>query len=85
MPSSSKKLSATADMLTALKSPEMRRVLLRVLHKSNLLQASYVKGDAQATMFNEGLRAVGLWLKNEIDQADPEAFARLLIERRNEE
>lgn len=71
------------DLLTALKSPEMRRVLRRMLQKSNLLQPSYARGDALGTAFNEGLRAMGLWLKAEIDTADPEAFARLLTEKEN--
>lgn len=85
MPSSKKDRTNATDMLTALDSPEMRRVCMRVLHKSNLLQSSYTAGDSHGTAFNEGLRAVGLWLKSEIDNADPEAFARLLSERRNEE
>ena len=73
---------AMTDMVAALKSPEMRRIMLRILHKSNLLQSSFVKGDALATCHNEGLRAVGIYLKNEIDKADPDAFGRLLTERR---
>ncbi|MDL2267167.1 hypothetical protein LJC46_04170 [Desulfovibrio sp. OttesenSCG-928-G15] len=76
--SSNKDTQAMADMLTALKSPEMRRVLFRVFVKSNIFQPSFVRGDALTSAHNEGLRAVGLWLKGEIDKADPEAFARLL-------
>ena len=78
-----KTTESVADMLTALKIPEVRRVFLRILAHSNILQASYRK-DALDTAYNEGLRAVGLWLKKEIDKADPEAFARLLTERRKE-
>lgn len=73
---------AMADMLTALKSPEARRILFRILMQSNILRPSYAKGDALAGAYNEGLRAVGLWLKEEIDKADPAAFARLLTEWR---
>ena len=83
MQSNNTNTEAVTDMLTALKSPEMRRVLLRLLVHSNIMQASY-RENALATAYNEGLRAVGLWLKKEIDKADPEAFARLLTERRKE-
>ena len=83
MGANNKDVSAMADMLTALKSPEMRRILLRILRQSNLLLPSYAKGDALATAFNEGLRAMGIYLKSEIDKADPDAFARLLNERRD--
>ena len=79
MPSSND-VQIVTDMVTALNSAEMRRVLLRILVRSNLMQASY-RESALATAYNEGLRAVGLWLKQEIDKADPEAFARLLTEK----
>ena len=75
---------AVTDMLTALKSAEMRRVLRRILAHSNLLQASYRPSGALDTAYNEGLRGMGLWLKQQIDNADPDAFARLLTEGRNE-
>ena len=78
-----KTTDAASDMLTALKVPEVRRVFLRIFAHSNILQASYRK-DAMDTAYNEGLRAMGLYLKKEIDKADPEAFARLLTERRKE-
>lgn len=78
---SSKDQQAVMDMLTALKSPEMRRVLRRILARSNILSESYAPGDALATAYNEGLRALGIWLKHEIDRADAEAFSRLLMEQ----
>jgi hypothetical protein len=74
------KHQARADMLTALGLPETRRLLMRIMAQSNILGLSYAAGDALATAHNEGLRRVGLWLKAEIDQADPEAFARMLAE-----
>ena len=78
---SNKDTQDTMDMLTALKLPEARRIFLRLLKHSNLLQASY-RENALSTAYNEGLRAVGLWLKKEIDRADAEAFARLLTEEK---
>jgi hypothetical protein len=67
-----------SDMRAVLNLAAGRRVLGAVLQASNLLRPSYAPGDALGTAYNEGLRAVGLWLKLEIDRADPEAFARLL-------
>ena len=69
---------AITDMLVALQSPETRRVLAGILRQSSLLRGSYASGDAYATAYNEGLRAVGIYLKAEMDKADPGAFARLL-------
>ncbi|MBQ4132813.1 MAG: hypothetical protein IJD04_03645 [Desulfovibrionaceae bacterium] len=70
--------NALAD---GLRRPEVRLVLLEILSACNLMQASYAAGDALATAHNEGMRRVGLWLKGEIDAADPEAFARMLLEQ----
>ncbi|CAK7067673.1 MAG: hypothetical protein DELT_01721 [Desulfovibrio sp.] len=70
----------TKDMITALQSPEMRRVLLRIVQKSNLLHLSYAPGDSHATAFNEGLRAMGVFVKGEIDKADKDAFSVLVKE-----
>lgn len=81
MTGNNKNSQATTDMITALKQAETRRVLKRILQKSNLLRPSYAVGDALGTAFNEGLRAVGIYLKTEIDRADPEAFARLITEK----
>lgn len=72
---------STSDMVTALSSPEARRVLRRIVAQSNVLGVSYAQNDAYGTAFNEGLRTVGLWLKTEIDKADPEAFFRMLSEK----
>lgn len=75
-----KQTQAMADMITALKVPEARRVIIRILAKTNILQPSYTKGDALGTAYNEGLRAIGIYIKGEIDRADKEAFARLIAE-----
>ena len=50
----------------------------RVLEQSNILSPSYAAGDALGTAYNEGLRAVGLWLKAEMDRAKPGSFARII-------
>lgn len=78
-------IATTTDVLTALKAPEMQRVLAEILRKSRLMQSSYVAQDAQGSAYCEGQRSLGIWLKKQIDKADPEAFARLIkLEGRNE-
>lgn len=68
-----------------LQAQQGRRVLGEILGQSNLLQASYVPGDALAMAYNEGLRAMGLWLKQEIMRADPALWAALLEQKEEDE
>ena len=69
---------AMTDMRTVIEAPEGRRVLRRILEQSNILSPSYAAGDALGTAYNEGLRAMGLWLKAEMDRAKPGSFARII-------
>lgn len=69
---------AMTDLRTVIEAPEGRRFLRRVLEQSNILSPSYAAGDALGTAYNEGLRAVGLWLKAEMDRARPGSFARII-------
>ncbi len=69
---------AATDLRTVIEAPEGRRFLRRVLEQSNILSPSYAAGDALGTAYNEGLRAVGLWLKAEMDRAKPGSFARII-------
>lgn len=69
---------AMTDMRTVIEAPEGRRVLRRMLEQSNVLSPSYAAGDALGTAYNEGLRAVGLWLKAEMEKAKPGSFARII-------
>ena len=71
------------DLISVLGKAEGRRLVRRILEQSNAFGASYAKADALATAYNEGLRAVGLWLMHEINRADPEALGALLREGRN--
>lgn len=71
------------DMLTALQSPEMRRVLGRIMMASGYFNMSYVRGDTHGSAYNEGRRSIGYELKRMIDEADPEAVMHIHNERRN--
>lgn len=79
---SNKDKQAQADMMTALKSPEMRRVLGRILQTSGYFGMSYVAGDMYGSAFNEGRRSIGFELKRAIDAADAEAVPRMQLEWR---
>ncbi len=68
------------DLRAMLSAPEGRRVLRRILGATSFIAPSYAPGDALATAYNEGLRAVGLWLFGEIENTAPGEFARLLLE-----
>lgn len=69
-----------ADWRAVLAAPEGRRVLALILRQSNFLGASYAPGDALATAYNEGLRAVGRLIRDEIEDAAPGGYARLLLD-----
>lgn len=84
MTASGKDMQAVADMLTALKSPEMRRILGRILRMSGYFGISYVAGDTHGSAFNEGRRSMGYEVKRAIEAADPEAVVRMQLEWRND-
>jgi hypothetical protein len=66
-------------MAFALSHAETRRILWRVLGQSNLLAPSYVPENSLGTVYNEGLRAVGLWLMGYVEATAPDAGLRLLL------
>ena len=70
------------DALSVLQLPEGRRVLQEIFRVTNVEGASFVADD-RATCLNEGVRSVGIWLKSEIENADKDAYYRLMLERRN--
>ena len=71
------------DMRAALTHTNTRRVFRRLLAWSNVLGQSWQK-DAGATAYNEGLRAVGLWLAQLVEDASPGELAALLRESAEE-
>jgi hypothetical protein len=67
------------DFLGALANENTRRVFRLLLGVSNALGPSYAQ-DAHSTEYNEGLRAVGLWLAAKIEKAAPGQLAALMRE-----
>ncbi|MDR1490661.1 MAG: hypothetical protein LBS65_09325 [Desulfovibrio sp.] len=69
----------TEDLRSALKYPPMRRIFRRLLAVGNVLGPSKAL-DRESTEYNEGIRAVGLWLAARIEKAAPGELAALLRE-----
>lgn len=67
------------DMRASLRHENTRRVFRRLLAWSNVMGQSWQK-DASCAAYNEGLRAVGLWLAGQIEQAMPGELAQLMRE-----
>ena len=67
------------DFLGALANENTRRVFRLLLSVSNALGPSYSQ-EGHSTEYNEGLRAVGLWLAAKIEKAAPGQIAALMRE-----
>lgn len=67
------------DWRSVLACPGARRVWGRIIH-STAFGRSHCPGDALATAFNEGSRAVGLEIMSQIEMAKPGETAVLLAE-----
>jgi len=74
------------DMRVMLKLSSGRRAFRRFLSAVNVIGSSMVmvNNEVKITEYNEGLRAVGIWLATKIETADPGAVARLMLESSND-
>lgn len=59
-------------------STDGAHVLRAILAETHLFRTTYVRGDAQETAFQEGKRAVGLWLLAKLGRADKD-LAKVLV------
>ena len=64
------------DLRKVMSSSEGRRVLWRILTKGAIFNSSFAQ-NANETFFNEGRRSVGLWLTQEVSEADLEKFFQM--------
>jgi hypothetical protein len=67
------------DFRLVLKQPAARRVFRRMLAAANVMGGSRGEGEG-TTDYNEGIRAVGLWLAARIEAAAPGELSRLMLE-----
>jgi hypothetical protein len=65
------------DLRAVLGSAAGRRVLWRIMERSKLLAHDMFTGNS-ATFYNLGSRDQGLWLYEEIIEADPKRFIQML-------
>ena len=69
------------DLRAAFEFAPMRRIFRRIFAAANILGPSWAQMHSQQTTFyNEGLRAVGLWLAQRLEAARPGAMSILLEE-----
>ena len=71
---------AQADFTAALKNPHARRVFRQLCAWCNVMGQSWTPGGRECADSNEGLRAAGLWLLRQIEDACPGETAALLRE-----
>lgn len=68
------------DLQAMLKMPQGRRVLWRILQAAQVRQHGFVPGDGLATSFHCGQRSIGLFLLDEIEEAQPGAYQQMRSE-----
>lgn len=71
------------DLRTILRLPAGRRQFRRLLSAGNAMGPSMGK-DGRSTEYNEGLRAIGIWLATKIETAVPGDVAKLMQESSND-
>ena len=68
------------DMRKLMSVPEFRRFMKRMIIVECSLLINEFNASGSRTYFDQGMRAVGLRLKDYIELADPDAFAAVLKE-----
>ncbi len=69
-----------SDLQQVLKTAAGRRVLWRILQAAQVRQHGFVPGDELATVFHCGQRSIGLFLLEEIEQANATAYQQMRSE-----
>ena len=69
-----------SDLQQVLKTSAGRRVLWRILQSAQVRQHGFVPGDELATAFHCGQRSIGLFLLEEIEQANSMAYQQMRSE-----
>ena len=73
-----------SDLQNVLKTSAGRRVLWRILQAAQVRQHGFVPGDELATAFHCGQRSIGLFLLEEIEQANAGAYQQMRSEYQSE-
>lgn len=80
----SRQQKESADVVAVMSTAEGRRFVKRILDAAGVYQTSFVRGESDATAFNEGRRNVGLLILAAIDSADPQSYDLMMQESRKE-
>lgn len=78
-----RELDETDDMRKVLETVEGRRVLWKILSQCGVFRSS-VEHSGSMTYFNEGRRDIGLFLINEINNANSVSFSNMMKENNHE-
>lgn len=73
------------DLAVVLSTQNGRRFCWRYLGKCGNYHTSFDAGNPHITSFNEGARNIGLQLMVDLEEADPEAFLKMIEEGRKDE
>lgn len=68
------------NLAMVLDTPAGRAVIIRILGECRVYASSISFGHADASAFDEGKRAVGLWLIQQLNGVDHTAYPKLLLE-----
>jgi hypothetical protein len=68
------------DLRALLERPGNRAVLWRILSRCGVYQDNPFPDSPGSMARHEGKRSIGLWLLQEIENADPRAFGRMRAE-----
>ena len=72
-----------ADIKNLLNQAWGRRIVWRLLGRAGIFELSYsFDGPRDAIHFKEGRRDGGLFLINEVMEADPEAYVKMMLENK---
>lgn len=70
------------DLRFILSTDQGRRFVWRVLSRCGVFKISFT-GSSQ-TFFNEGERSIGLYLLNEVMDADPDSYVKMYVKDKKE-
>ena len=70
------------DLKAVLAQGAGRRAIWRILCRCGMFKSSFTSHNSQ-TVFNEGMRNVGLFLVAEVNEADPTAYLKMMEEARD--
>lgn len=70
------RLKELSDLNVLLKQPEFQRFMWRLFGECKMYESSFTGNSA--TFYNEGKRAVGIFLHQEIIEANPEAILEMM-------